>query len=162
MSEPQQPPKTAVVCKVVMLQTKLPDFLTTEASSIEPQRLCPGYKGCRDCAHLAACTSYIENQQQLLIERSLTLDLEAKKWVGSYNYSCNPAVLHDNSMLARSIFQKQQKRLDKNRMLQPFNDAFAEAVSRRVFTLATKEELEYTGPIYYSSLVEAYKEDSAS
>ncbi|MCP3661470.1 MAG: hypothetical protein GY696_03075 [Gammaproteobacteria bacterium] len=45
-SEPWQPPKTAVVCKVVMLQTKLPDFLTTEAFGIEPHRLCPGYKGC--------------------------------------------------------------------------------------------------------------------
>ncbi|MCP3666271.1 MAG: hypothetical protein GY696_27855, partial [Gammaproteobacteria bacterium] len=55
-----------------------------------------------------------------------------------------------------------QKRLEKNGMLQQFNDAFAKAVSRGVFTPATKEELEYTGPIYYSSLVEAYKEDSAT
>ena len=62
-------------------------------------------------------------------------------------------------MLARSIFQKQQKRSDKCAMLQPFNGAFQEAVLQGVFTLATKEELEYTGPIYYSSLVEAYKED---
>ncbi len=65
-------------------------------------------------------------------------------------------------MLARSIFQKQQKRLNKCGMLQPFNEAFEEAVSRGVFTLATKEKLEYTGPNYYSSLVEAYKEDSAT
>ncbi|MCP3661037.1 MAG: hypothetical protein GY696_00850, partial [Gammaproteobacteria bacterium] len=110
----------------------------------------------------AAGISYIENQQQLLIERSLMLDLVAKKWVGSYNYSADPPVLPDNSMLDRSIFQKQQKRLEKNGMLQQFNDAFAEAISRGVFTPATKEELEYTGPIYYSSLVEAYKEDSAT
>ncbi|MCP3661471.1 MAG: hypothetical protein GY696_03080, partial [Gammaproteobacteria bacterium] len=93
---------------------------------------------------MATGTSYIENQQQLLIERSLMLDLVVKKWVGSYNYSCDPTLLTDNSMLARSIFQKQQKRLDKNGMLQPFNNPFAEAVSRGVFSLATKEELEYT------------------
>ncbi|MCP3661685.1 MAG: hypothetical protein GY696_04190 [Gammaproteobacteria bacterium] len=70
----------------------------------------------------------------------------AKKWVGSYNYSADPAVLPDNSMLARSIFQKQQKRLEKNGMLQQFNEVFEEAVSREVFTSATRKELEYTGP----------------
>ncbi|MCP3663157.1 MAG: hypothetical protein GY696_11790, partial [Gammaproteobacteria bacterium] len=122
----------AIVCKVVVMQTKLPDFLTTEAF------------GCRDCAHLAAGILYIENQQQLLIERSLTLDLVAKKWVGTYNYSVDPAVLPDNSMLARSIFQKQQKRLEKNEMLQQFNEAFLGGVSRGVFTPATTEEQEYT------------------
>ncbi len=31
-----------------------------------------------------------------------------------------------------------------------------------MFTPATREELEYTWPIYYSSLVEAFKEDSAT
>ena len=90
----------------------------------------------------------------------MTLDLVARKWLGSYNYSCDPTVLPDNSQLAKSIFQKQQKRLSKAGM--PFNNAFQEAVSRGVFTLATEEELKYTGPTYYSSLVEAYKEDSAT
>ncbi|MCP3664067.1 MAG: hypothetical protein GY696_16505 [Gammaproteobacteria bacterium] len=55
---------------------------------------------------MAAGTTYIENQQQLLIECSLNLDLVARNWMGSYNYSCDPAVLPDNSQLAKSIFQK--------------------------------------------------------
>ncbi|MCP3668820.1 MAG: hypothetical protein GY696_41100 [Gammaproteobacteria bacterium] len=79
---------------------------------------------------MAAGTTYIKNQQQLLIERSFTLDLVARKWLSSYNYSCNPAILPDNSQLTKSIFQKQQKRLNKDGIQQPFNDAFQEAVSR--------------------------------
>ncbi len=67
----------------------------------------------------------------------------------------DPVFLPDNGQMAKKIWIRKQKNLKQKNLLEDFNKAFIE---REVFTLATKEELKYDRPKFYSSLVESHKD----
>lgn len=130
------------------------DFFSTESLGIGPRPVCAG---CKTCQQLQAGTTYVEMEQHKMIERNLVLDLDTKKWTGAYCYSMDPALLPDNSDLARNIWLKQQKSFERKGILVKFNKAFEDCICCGMFTPVSPEELSTREQII-SSLVEVYKE----
>ncbi len=150
--------KSPVVCRAVKIEPKCEDWFTTESLGIGPRPMCSNCTGCKLCAALQNGHTYIEMQQLKLIEQNLSLDLNTKRWTGSYSYRSDPAALPDNGRMAKKIWVRKQKSLSQKKLLPAFNKAFEDCLERGVFSLATAQELKYAGPVFYSSLVEAHKD----
>ncbi|MFZ9080806.1 MAG: hypothetical protein ACO23H_19925, partial [Alphaproteobacteria bacterium] len=153
-----EPSVKPVVCKATKLEVRSMDFLETESLGIQPPPMCNGCKGCRHCAALAAGKSILEERKQQLIEEGLTLDLVKGEWTAAYPYRLPPSTLPDNSQQAYNIALRDRQRMVKKGEYSTFVSVFKEAVERGVYQKASPQDLEYTGPVYYASLVNAYKD----
>ena len=156
------PAISPVVCQAVKIEPKCEDWFTTESLGIGPRPMCSNCTGCKLCAALQNGHTYIEMQQLKLIEQNLSLDLNAKRWTGGYSYRSDPATLPDNGHMAKKIWIRKQKSLSQKNLLSAFNKVFEDCLERGVFSLATAQELTYTGPVFYSSIVEAHKDSTST
>jgi len=139
----------------------LPDFLTSESFGVQPQALCPGCTACQECKAMADGSTWDQRERQRIIEAGLTLDLQSNKWTGQYAYIEDPHTLPYNESLARKIAEKDRARMVKEGTYDLYVEVFNDAIARGVFQKATPEELNYSGPKSFSSIVVAYKEDSS-
>ena len=135
----------------------VPDFLSAESLGVELPRRCRACQGCKECTYKATHLSWQENAELRVIEEGLSLDPVDKKWTSSYPYKKDPAVLPDNYNQAVGIMKSLERRLTKNNRLEEFNEEFSKTVERGVFVEVDCNE-NYSGPVHYISLVDAYKE----
>ena len=135
---------------------KTADFITTEGLGVDNPRRCPACTSCKECCFKATHLSWQENKELKIIEEGLELDTAAKKWICSYPYKIDPSVLTDNYNQACAVLSSLEKRLKKRNKLSEFDAQFQEAVQRGIFQEISAAD-DYTGPVNYIALVEAYK-----
>jgi hypothetical protein len=135
-----------------------PDFISAEAMGTETPARCATCRSCKECKFLAEAVSFKENKEYEVILKGLSLDVEKKKWTASYPFKVSPWTLIDNYSQARKCMEGQERRMIKSGRLEEFNKQFYETVERGVFRKLSPTELsEYSGPLNYISMVEAFK-----
>jgi hypothetical protein len=135
------------------------DFLTAEALGTETLRRCAACKKCKECQFRANVLTFKENAEYEAILNNLVYSQELKKWTASYPFVEDPNVLVDNKGQALACMRSLEKRLNKQKRLQEFNEVFQETVERGVFReISHKEMKEWEGPVNYISMVEAFKQ----
>jgi hypothetical protein len=135
------------------------DFLSAEALGTETLRRCAAYKKCKECQFRANVLTFKENAEYEAILNNLVYSQELKRWTASYPFVEDPNVLVNNKGQALACMKSLEKRLNKQKRLQEFNEVFQETVERGVFREISPEEMkEWKGPVNYIPMVEAFKQ----
>ena len=147
------------VYRVEGKQIKLPDFFSAEEFGVDLPRRCKNCTGCRECSFRARQLTWIEDQELVEIEKGLTLDVLGKKWTSAYPFKEDPVSMRNNFNQAFACLESLEKRLKKNGQMNNFQEQFDDAVNRGIFVKLTDSQVEnFTGPVNYVTLTEAYKE----
>lgn len=151
------PPRTvAAVSNFVEGRIRPVDFLTTEGLGVQLPRRCRNCNNCYECSFKGLHLSWQDNKELAMIEQGLSLDIVKKKWTSDYPFKCDPNILKNNRAQAISLMQSFEKRLKRNGRLEEFNQLFQESIDRGIFAPVDHGD-NYTGPVFYVSIVEAYK-----
>jgi hypothetical protein len=136
------------------------DFLSAEALGTETLRRCAACKKCKECQFRANVLTFKENAEYEAILNNLVYSQELKRWTASCPFVEDPNVLVDNKGQALACMRSLEKRFNKQKRLQEFNEVFQETVERGVFREISPEEMkEWKGPVNYISMVEAFKQE---
>ena len=140
------------------------DFFTAESLGVSAPRTCNNCNNCEQCRFAVSELSKIERKELGIIKNNLTLDPVKQKWTTTYPYKVDPSVLKNNHAQALAILLRLEKRLSKDDAASDcFRKQFQDFIDRGVFKLLSQEEIsEYTGPIFYITTHEVFKEDSPS
>ena len=151
------------VCQLVKFSGSNPcNFMEAEILATAPPRLCPGCNACKFCKSFQGQNTYLDHQRKLKMESCLTLDVAAKTWTAAYPFIQSPSMLKDNKAQVTAIGERDRAKRIKSNQFESWMVALQECIDRGVYTPATEEELKYTGPVFYSTLVTAHKPDSES
>jgi len=135
------------------------DFISAEALGTEMPRRCASCKKCSECKFRTSVLTFQQNAEYEAILDNLTYDDINMKWTVSYPFVTRPEVLQNNEGQAMACMRSQERRLIKQGRLDDFNKVFQETVDRGVFRkLSEEEKREWTGPVNYISMVEAFKQ----
>ena len=139
------------------------DFLSAEAHGIEVPKRCRNCRGCKECGARANQLTWTENMELSQIEKGLSLDVDKKKWTSAFPFKTDPSILVNNYCQAYACLSSLERRLIRTGYLENFNQQFAECIERGVFELVGQQEVkEYTGPINYVTITEAFKDGDAT
>jgi hypothetical protein len=116
------------------------DFLLAEALGTDLPRPCVLCLGCKECKFRAVSISFKENQEYQVILEGLEFDAAAKKWTASYPFCVPPTDLNDNYDQVRGYTVSMERRLNKQKRTEEFNQQFYDTVKRGVFREISEKE----------------------
>ena len=97
------------------------------------------------------------------MESKLTYEPTTNTFVVSYPFTADPSILPNNKSQVIKIAQRLEKRLNKTRLLQAFNDEFEKLISYGAIKEMSDSELRsWDGPTHYVSLQHVINEDSTT
>ena len=140
------------------------DFFSAEQFGVQIPKQCRRCKGCKECKFETSELSRREQQELQVIRQNLHLDPVKKQWITSYPYKQDPSVLEDNRHQAIQLLEKKEKKHLKSKvMMNTFGAQYQDLFDREILTEITKEaDVSYTGPKFYVTTHEVYKEGSSS
>lgn len=147
-----------VVARAETRSVKALDFWTAEGFGVDIPRKCKSCKGCKECGIRSTQISWTDSKELEQIEKGLSLDTVEKKWTAEYPYKTDPSVLCNNFSQALHCMKRLEKRLAGNGKIDDFNAQFKDAVDRGVFEEIDPDNCNYSGPINYITITEAYKD----
>ena len=145
------------------------DFFTSEGFGVNVPPRCKRCtemaKRCRECRFEIHELSRNSQQELAIMKENAVLDPIKKQWTTKYAFNSDPTELEDNYEQAVNIMKKQEDRmLKKNKDDIPkYCEQFQDLLDRGVLEEITEADRDkYEGPSHYVSMLEVYKEDSAS
>ena len=140
------------------------DFFTSEEFGVCVPARCKSCKGCKNCRFELHELSRTEQYELDVIRSNIQLDPIKNRWTATYPFKANPSLLVDNKEQAIALMKKQEKRLlNNNEAADQYRKAFQEFIDRGVISEITQEEQNsWSGPVFYISAHEVFKEDSSS
>ena len=140
------------------------DFFSSEDFGVRLPPRCDRCKGCRNCTKEVHQLSREEMRELTVIKENLVLNPLEEKWTTMYPYKCDVSILDDNRQQAIDILRKTEERVLRSEITsRQYIEQFDDFIRRGVFREICEEEMRaYSGPVFYVTHHEVYKEGSTS
>lgn len=138
-------------------------FWEMENLAVQPPKSCSNCMGCKECKLLAAGVSLIDKLERERIRKNLSFDEKTNTWKVNYPKVIDVSEIQSNKNQAIKVTERLETQLEKRGELDAFNQEFRAVAQRNVFKeLTDAQRNEYSGPVFYSTLVTALKDDPES
>ena len=151
----------------VMLEKNLDcgiDFFTSEDLGVKLLPKCDDCRSCKVCTYDVHMMSKEDQRELNAIENNLELCPIEKRWTTSYPYKVDPSILENNETQINDLAISTERRLNKSsETTAKYNEVFNDLIKREVIQPLSDDEINnYSGPVFYTSHHEVYKETSTS
>ena len=174
-----QPPKVCDKCLTCQVcgngsgtSTHMVNQLTAKSSysnlghdnlGIQPPRRCKSCQNCKECSFRGHMLSQQDQYEYQVLESKVEYDPNSQSFTVSYPFTEDPAILPDNKGQVIKIGEKEEKKLIKTGLLEPFNREFDKMLRHGAMVELSGPQLKmWKGPKHYVSLQHVLNDDSAT
>ena len=110
-------------------------------------------RGCKECSFRGHKLSQQEQYEQQVIESKIEYDPSLQAFSVSYPFSEDPSILRDNIGQVIKIGEKEEDKLEKEGLLDAFNNEFDKIRRHGAMVELSQAEIKrWGGPVHYVSL----------
>ena len=137
------------------------DFFETEGFGVAPPRRCGNCRNCTECSFRAQQLSQEKQYELQVIESKVKYNEAQQCFYVEYPFIQDPNILSNNHKQVVKIAEREEKRLEKEGLLDRFNDAFDNMISHNALVELKQEEIDmWDGPVHYVSTQHVVNEES--
>ena len=134
---------------VISAHLRTHTFLELEELGAAPRKYCKKCVSCTQCSYRGQSISRDQEAVVRSMEDSLERDLVTGQLTISYPFLPCTERMRDNSRQAIAIQTKVEARLERDNLLEKYNEEMKKMIERGAVVPLVKEDLEYQGPIHY-------------
>ena len=139
------------------------DFFEAEGLGVEPPRRCGNCRKCKDCSFRGRQLSQQEQYEYQIMESKVHFDEASKSFIVDYPFIEDPAVLPMNIGQVIKIAEREEKKLQKEGLMESFYLEFNKMTNCGALVELSKVDLElWKGPVHYVSLQHVLNNDSST
>ena len=139
------------------------EFFEADIMGVEPPRRCGNCRKCKECTFIGQQCSQEEQYQYQVIESKIHYVEGENCFQVEYPFLDDPKILSENRGQVIKIAQREERKLEKEGLLQHFNEEFDKMLAYGAVVELSEEDMHiWTGAVHYVSLQHVLKEDSPS
>ena len=134
---------------VTFMHLRTHTFLELEELGTSPEKYCKKCQNCSQCSYRGQAISRDQEAVVKAMEDSLERDPSSGQLSISYPFLPCTEQMKENSRQAIAVQTKVEQRLERDGLLEQYNDEMQQTIERGAVVPLGSEDLKYNGPIHY-------------
>ena len=156
-----QKSQTHTIHRIGVSVTPNIDSFDAEGLGVEPPRRCGNCRKCKECSFRGRQLSQQEQYEYQVMESKVNFNEATKGFIVEYPFVEDPSVLPANIGQVIKIAEREEKKLEKEGLMDSFNQEFNKMISHGALTEISKVDMDlWKGPVHYVSLQHVLNENS--